>query len=912
MGDVLKLIRPIGAPIGCIAFSPDFWRGVPISQRRRKNMTFSKVFQVSGRRISTTTALAGLVAITAVSAAEPEAGRPGLPANNNQVQQLAGEKLPLSALGEGYIETMEEMAARDRANPIRPVLPDRAQIGYGGTWIIPNERNTAYPHSGWHYAVNKRGDTAMGIAFPGLVDFKGVWIGGQGQKEVWAAAVQVVGYRDGLEIARTDWFELTSSRMSWLQADFTGVDRMVIEAQPSLEIQTAGWYGIDDLTYTLQGQSEAIVIDFEDSHYKDKLTGSGYAGLTWETGTPGELILPAPGEPPAHEKILADDGEALPLGPLDMAATLPDLVDSFIGVKRGDLNQWSLPPDTCGAVGPNHFCEIVNSNFCVYNKTGSIQYQVSLGAFQPGTAGDPRILFDQHSGRWIAVSTNFNKHIFLNISLTDDPTGAWYKTNFLAATGSDANCWIDYPTLGVDEEGIYIACGMFNACGITIFAIDKAPLLANPPAWGTVTAWRGQSLYEHCIQPSHTYGTPGYEYLISLHPNFSNRLYMRRIQGPMTSPTLSGPYNVSISAYSPKYTAPALGSTVEIETVSPRLMNAVFRDGYIWTTHTVNIGGRASVRWYEIYAANYSAQSGYVYDSSLHYYMPSVTVNANGDAIMGFTGSDASQYAGSYYTGRKNSDPVGQMAVPFQFKTGQSSYNAVDGQGRNRWGDYSLCTVDPEDDTTMWTIQEYAYSSAGTDRWGTWIAQLEYQVGPNNDYCYDAPLIFDGSHSFTNLEATDDGPVEAGECGVLEGDVWFRYGSSCDGQATVDLCSSDFDTVVAIYGSNCPSGPDEIIACNDDYCGSQSLVTFPVTSGTIYTIRIGGASGAQGSGTMAISCEEVPECPADVNNDLVVDIDDLFGVLAHWGEGAGIYDVNSDGVVDIDDVFEILAAWGPC
>ena len=54
------------------------------------------------------------------------------------------------------------------------------------------------------------------------------------------------------------------------------------------------------------------------------------------------------------------------------------------------------------------------------------------------------------------------------------------------------------------------------------------------------------------------------------------------------------------------------------------------------------------------------------------------------------------------------------------------------------------------------------------------------------------------------------------------------------------------------------------------------------------------------------------DCPEDVNGDGVVDIDDLFDVLSHWGEGPGQYDVNDDGTVDIDDIFAILAAWGPC
>ncbi|UCD74335.1 MAG: hypothetical protein JSV91_11150 [Phycisphaerales bacterium] len=48
----------------------------------------------------------------------------------------------------------------------------------------------------------------------------------------------------------------------------------------------------------------------------------------------------------------------------------------------------------------------------------------------------------------------------------------------------------------------------------------------------------------------------------------------------------------------------------------------------------------------------------------------------------------------------------------------------------------------------------------------------------------------------------------------------------------------------------------------------------------------------------------------DVNGDGVVDIDDIFAILAAWGPCDGCpEDVNGDGVVDIDDLFEVLANW---
>ena len=41
----------------------------------------------------------------------------------------------------------------------------------------------------------------------------------------------------------------------------------------------------------------------------------------------------------------------------------------------------------------------------------------------------------------------------------------------------------------------------------------------------------------------------------------------------------------------------------------------------------------------------------------------------------------------------------------------------------NRWGDFSATVVDPADDVTFWTLQEYAQIPdpvTGTSRWGTW------------------------------------------------------------------------------------------------------------------------------------------------------------------------------------------------
>lgn len=57
-------------------------------------------------------------------------------------------------------------------------------------------------------------------------------------------------------------------------------------------------------------------------------------------------------------------------------------------------------------------------------------------------------------------------------------------------------------------------------------------------------------------------------------------------------------------------------------------------------------------------------------------------------------------------------------------------------------------------------------------------------------------------------------------------------------------------------------------------------------------------------------------CTGDIDGNGVVDIDDLFILLADWGACDDPEDCPADldenGVVDIDDLFILLAAWGAC
>jgi len=151
-------------------------------------------------------------------------------------------------------------------------------------------------------------------------------------------------------------------------------------------------------------------------------------------------------------------------------------------------------------------------------------------------------------------------------------------------------------------------------------------------------------------------------------------------------------------------------------------------------------------------------------------------------------------------------------------------------------------------------------------------------TGPANNNCANAIVVGEGTLAFNTTGATTDGPNEPNACNFFNytqigNDVWYRYVPSCSGNATFSLCSSSYDTKLAVYnGAACPSS-QSADGCNDDACGSgqglQSEVVHPVVSGNSYLVRIGGYDGATGAGTLTITCDGGgggPNCQPNLGN----------------------------------------------
>jgi len=189
---------------------------------------------------------------------------------------------------------------------------------------------------------------------------------------------------------------------------------------------------------------------------------------------------------------------------------------------------------------------------------------------------------------------------------------------------------------------------------------------------------------------------------------------------------------------------------------------------------------------------------------------------------------------------------------------------------------------------------------------------------PANDECAGAVTVTAGETAFSTAGAT--GATLA--CTKFEepnvnNDIWFKYVADGDGELVISLCGSSFDTKIAVFEGSCTGA---LVACNDDAdapatCTGtlQSEVRFTPVCGTEYYISVGTfEAGTTGAGVMNITpsgkCGSA--CPADFNNDGVVDSADLGTLLAAWGTAGG--DTNSDGTTDSADLGDLLAAWGNC
>jgi Chitobiase/beta-hexosaminidase C-terminal domain len=450
---------------------------------------------------------------------------------------------------------------------------------------------------------------------------------------------------------------------------------------------------------------------------------------------------------------------------------------TFDGVS-GPSETGAYPPDSMGAVGPSQFIIFVNGRIRSFNKTTG-QPDGAFGPYgiEPDTffssvmstaninfTSDPQIRYDRLSGRWILLIIDVPSSSSKNIGdqpnrvliAVSDGSVITANTNWSmyyiqqdtvgrGALGSTGE-FLDYPSLGVDNNALYIGGNMFVAnCSSSCFAgtsalvVRKSSILNGGPI--VVTAFRG--LISGGDGPDSPRGVDNYDpnstegYIIGPSDVSFGRLIMRRIINPGGTPSISANIPITVNVTALPLTVNASGTSGGLDALDDRLFAAHIRNGRLWTAHNIAVnssgvasaGDRDAARWYELSVPVGSGtptvvQSGTIYDSALSsprwFWIPSVDVSGQGHAAFGFSTAGSAYRANAATTGRLATDTFGTVNSPTLFTSSVSSYSPSDGSP-HRWGDYSFTSVDPDDDMTMWTVQEFC---DGANSYGLEVAKL--------------------------------------------------------------------------------------------------------------------------------------------------------------------------------------------
>jgi hypothetical protein len=321
--------------------------------------------------------------------------------------------------------------------------------------------------------------------------------------------------------------------------------------------------------------------------------------------------------------------------------------------------------------------------------------------------------------------------------------------------GGDQNQFLDYGVMAIDQHALYISFNLFFEgtelfTSNSILVIQKESLLQDGPAF--ISAFYDVSGYPGSLLPTNPIreatssltpvdnfdSDPEFGYIIGQSTTEFGSLVMYRVSNPgTTSPTLSLPIFIDVPTTGSNmllqvpFQGNLFGTLGQLGGIDDRIIQAHIRNNQLYAVHTIPVtaagvgspsGDRYGQRWYQFNVATVTptlVQAGTLWDQSpnntLHYIYGSIMTNARGDLAISGTVAGPTLEPSAFVVGRLTSDPLGTLRVgavvnDIIYAQGLGAFSqylgTARGGGGQRWGDYSHMSLDPEDNATMWTIQQ--------------------------------------------------------------------------------------------------------------------------------------------------------------------------------------------------------------
>jgi hypothetical protein len=445
-------------------------------------------------------------------------------------------------------------------------------------------------------------------------------------------------------------------------------------------------------------------------------------------------------------------------------------------------NNGVFPPDPAGDVGPNHYVQVVNLKYAIYDKSGVRILgpfntdQIWNGMPNNSNDGDGIVLYDEEADRWLISQFSLPNWPNVNpsfemvaVSQTNDPTGSWYRYQY---TFTDMP---DYPKFGVWRDAYYLCVNRFTRTaylGPGAAALDRAKMLV-----GDTTA---SMIYFKISNPGYYHGLPADcdgAFAPELTPGIfawttTSKMIFYEFHPDWDSTTHST-FTQSLQLNITPFTyfdhgagVPQKGTNVQIDPLSypgsimNRLQFRKFADHWsLVTNSTVDAGNQvAGIRWYEFRKSGTSPwsvyqQATYAPDDGNSRWCGSIAMDSSGNIGLAYSISSPDMYPSIRYTGRMSGDPLNQFTIAeagiMNGKGSQTNTQSYPG----RWGDYSTLTIDPSATSTFWYTNEY-YSTTSNSSWKTRIASFSFADIFNVNVTASPSMICSGQSSQLNAAAT--------------------------------------------------------------------------------------------------------------------------------------------------------------
>jgi hypothetical protein len=392
--------------------------------------------------------------------------------------------------------------------------------------------------------------------------------------------------------------------------------------------------------------------------------------------------------------------------------------------------------------------------------------------------GDGFVFYDQLADRWVVSDFAFAAlpgpppfYQCIGVSKTSDPVAGGWWLYALQVDPLNPHWVGDYPKFGLWPDAYYLSVNMFNGGtlgfeGVRVYALPRSAMIngtgaPNPGAVAFTVLPAGLDDSYSLVPATFRAGsappvnTP--EYFMAVDSPLTADVVLTQVKTWKFHVDFGTPGNstfgvganrtpdgiVTVNGFVDAFTSTTLlvpqnGTTAKLDTLGDKLMTPLVYQNLsgtesLWASQTVNNNqngtGPTAIRWYQfdvtggtIPATPVQQQTFNNGGDGLWRFMPSITVDAQGNMAIGYSVSSSTSEPSIRYAGRLAGDSVNSLA--------QGEAVLIAGGGHQthssgRWGDYSGMSIDPTDNLTFWHTNEY-YSVTSSAGWNTRIGKFKF------------------------------------------------------------------------------------------------------------------------------------------------------------------------------------------